>query len=50
VADAVLRDEVLRAFAATLDQRFTIVDLRGVRPGWASRGTLRPAHGGPPTW
>jgi len=33
VADAVLRDEVLRAFAATLDQRFTIVDLRGVRPG-----------------
>jgi SMI1 / KNR4 family (SUKH-1) len=33
VADAASRDEVLRAFAATLDDRFTIVDLRGARPG-----------------
>ena len=42
VADAASRDEVLRTFAATLDERFTIVDLRDARPGmgfsWARYG------------
>lgn len=33
VAQAASADDSLRAFAATLDDRFTIVDLRGARPG-----------------
>ena len=42
VAEAASRDEQLRAFAASLDSRFTIVDLRGARPGmgfsWGRHG------------
>jgi hypothetical protein len=35
---ALAKDGELRAFAATLDERYLIVDLRGPRSGWGSRG------------
>lgn len=38
-------DEAIRAFAASLDERFVLVDLRGARSGWASRGVA--TAGGP---
>jgi hypothetical protein len=56
VVDAASRDEMLRAFAATLDERFTIVDLRGARPGmgfsWGRYGprTEIRRHADLPVW
>jgi hypothetical protein len=42
VAEARSRDEALRTFASSLDDRFTIVDLRGAAPGmgfsWGRHG------------
>src|ERR1041384_7420467 len=46
IAEAATRDSELRAFAATLDDRFKVVDLRGAPPGmgfsWGGYGSPTP--------